>query len=217
MNLYLDIETIPSIEPKEEDAKDITAPASYKKPEVIEKYINDKKASYVKDEIKKRSVSIYDNRIICLGYAFDDDEPASIVGGSEEEILRKFEDVVLEYCKANGGSPEGATLIGHNIKAFDAPSIFLKACKYKLATLQSMFYFGRKDMIDTMVLGSYFKYGAMVSMDNLCRFFGIEGKSGMDGSKVYPAWKEGRIEDIAEYCRDDVKKTRQLEKLLTPY
>ncbi len=214
MNLCLDIETIPAVEPTESDLK---APGQYKKPEAIEKYISENKKQLLHSEIKKRSVSIYDNRIICLGYAFNDDEPIGLTNESEEEILKSFQEAVLEYCKVHGGSPEGMTLIGHNIKKFDAPSLYLKACLYGLSTLQSMFYFGRKNMVDTMVLGTYFDYKSYVSMDNLCKFFGIEGKNGVDGSMVYGMWKEGRIEEIASYCCDDVKKTRELEKILTPY
>lgn len=216
MDLYFDIETVPMVEPKAEDA-DIKVPKTYKKPEAIAEYIAQKTAEYLPNEIKKRSVSIYDNRIICLGYAINKEEPVAITGETEKEILEKFQQIILDRCNVEGGSPEGATLIGHNAKAFDAPSIYLKACKYGLLTLQSMFYFGRKGLVDTMILGAYSSYKTFVSMDNLCKFFGIEGKKGMDGSKVYGAWKEGKIQEIADYCCDDVSKTRQLEQLLMPY
>jgi len=216
MDLYIDIETIPMVEPKPEDA-DIKVPKIYKKPEAIAEYIAQKTAGYLPSEIKKRSVDIYDNRIVCLGYAFNDEEAIGITGETEKEILTKFQEAILKFHKENGESPEGDTLIGHNIKNFDAPSIYLKACKYSLTTLQSMFYFGRKNMVDTMVLGAYFKFKTFVSMDNLCKYFGIEGKTGMDGSKVFGAWKDGQIDKIAAYCCDDVSKTRKLEKLLMPY
>ena len=34
----------------------------------------------------------------------------------------------------------------------------------------------------------------------------------MDGSKVWDAVKNGEIDKVAEYCRDDVDKLRQIHK-----
>lgn len=214
MNLFLDIETIPFIDVKESDLK---APAQYKKPESIQKYIEENYGNLMTAEIKRRSVSVYENRIVCLGFAFNHEDPIGLTYETEEEILKAFQAIVLDRCANEGGSPEGMTLIGHNIKEFDAPSLYLKACKYKLDAIQSMFYFGRKNMVDTMVMGSYFKYKTFVSMDSLCKYFGISGKGDVDGSKVYGLWKEGKLDEIAKYCCDDVKKTRELEKILMPY
>ena len=47
-------------------------------------------------------------------------------------------------------------------------------------------------------------FGAMVSQDNLCKTLGLETKQGMDGSKVYQAWLDGKYDEIARYCESDV-------------
>jgi predicted PolB exonuclease-like 3'-5' exonuclease len=36
---------------------------------------------------------------------------------------------------------------------------------------------------------------------------GLPGKLGMDGSKVWQAWREGGIEAIRDYCETDVANT----------
>ena len=36
---------------------------------------------------------------------------------------------------------------------------------------------------------------------------GFPGKLGMDGSAVWPAWQEGRIAEIRDYCETDVVNT----------
>ena len=77
-----------------------------------------------------------------------------------------------------------------------------------------MLFFASKK--DVMKMGTFHQYGKFVSLDNLCKFFGFEGKGDIDGSQVYPMYKEGKIEEIAEYCRQDVIKTRKLEKILRP-
>lgn len=44
-------------------------------------------------------------------------------------------------------------------------------------------------------------------MENLARLMGCPGKVGIDGSKVYEAFKEGRYADIDLYCMQDVIQT----------
>ena len=51
-----------------------------------------------------------------------------------------------------------------------------------------------------------------VSMDNLCDILGIPGKDGFDGSMVAEAWANGEHAKIAEYCADDVRRTREIHK-----
>jgi hypothetical protein len=53
------------------------------------------------------------------------------------------------------------------------------------------------------------------SLDYWCRRFDIESPKGsIDGSQVGRAYREGRIEDIGEYCLRDVRATAQLFKKL---
>jgi 3'-5' exonuclease len=49
------------------------------------------------------------------------------------------------------------------------------------------------------------------NLDFWCRQFGITSpKTGLDGSAVESAYKEGRLEDIARYCIEDTRATAQL-------
>jgi predicted PolB exonuclease-like 3'-5' exonuclease len=59
-------------------------------------------------------------------------------------------------------------------------------------------------------------------LDYWCRRFDIESpKGGIDGSQVGRAYRDGRIEDIGEYCLRDVRATaalyRKLENTLLPH
>ncbi len=51
-----------------------------------------------------------------------------------------------------------------------------------------------------------------ISLDNLCKALGIEGKKGFDGSMVAEAWKNGEFDKVTEYCRDDVVRVREAYK-----
>jgi hypothetical protein len=48
--------------------------------------------------------------------------------------------------------------------------------------------------------------------------FNIGAKTeGMDGSQVFPAWKEGRFHEIVEYCKQDVSMTAALWERISPW
>ena len=48
---------------------------------------------------------------------------------------------------------------------------------------------------------------ANAPLDELARLCGFPGKLGMDGSQVWPAFREGRIGEIRDYCETDVANT----------
>ena len=51
-----------------------------------------------------------------------------------------------------------------------------------------------------------------ISMDNLSRALGIEGKGDFDGSMVAEAWANGEHAKIEEYCRHDVQVVRDIHR-----
>ena len=46
-----------------------------------------------------------------------------------------------------------------------------------------------------------------VPLDELAKLIGFPGKLGMDGSKVWQAYEEGRLAEIRAYCETDVANT----------
>jgi hypothetical protein len=58
---------------------------------------------------------------------------------------------------------------------------------------------------------SSFSYGGKVKLDELSLIMGLPGKpGGMDGSQVEAYFNEGRIQEIASYCKSDVVNTYRL-------
>jgi 3'-5' exonuclease len=56
------------------------------------------------------------------------------------------------------------------------------------------------------------------SLEYYLRLFGIGSKTeGWDGSSVYPAWKDGRMDEIVAYCRQDVEMTAKLYLRVMPW
>jgi len=61
--------------------------------------------------------------------------------------------------------------------------------------------------LDLMDLLAMFQPKNNAPLDALAKLCGFPGKLGMDGSAVYPAFLEGKLEDIRRYCETDVMNT----------
>jgi len=61
--------------------------------------------------------------------------------------------------------------------------------------------------LDLMDLLAMYQPRASVPLDELAKLCGLPGKLGMDGSAVWSAWLDGRIDEIRDYCETDVVNT----------
>jgi predicted PolB exonuclease-like 3'-5' exonuclease len=70
-------------------------------------------------------------------------------------------------------------------------------------------YIGRYHLrhLDLMDLLSMYQPRGAAPLDAMARLCGFPGKLGMDGSQVYPAYLEGRTEEVRRYCETDVMNT----------
>lgn len=237
MNVYFDIETIPVQDPEliaemrvelkaelDEALDCIRAPSNYKDEAKIREYVNAKHAELlaahegkVQDAILKTSFDGGLGQVCVIGWAIEDDAPMSRHVGN---LTPSDERVVLQHFFAsldNLYSPTNRiTLIGHNVIGFDIRFVWQRAM---VLGVKPPFWMPRDPKpwgdttFDTMLAWSGLKQGG--SMDKLCRIFGIPGKGDMDGSKVWPMVQEGRIAEVAEYCRGDVERTRALHRRMT--
>jgi predicted PolB exonuclease-like 3'-5' exonuclease len=65
-----------------------------------------------------------------------------------------------------------------------------------------------ESIADTMTM--FAGFGNRISLVKLCRVLGIDSpKDGIDGSKVYDYLRDGKIDEVAEYCKRDIKATRE--------
>jgi predicted PolB exonuclease-like 3'-5' exonuclease len=70
-------------------------------------------------------------------------------------------------------------------------------------------YIGRYHQrhLDLMDLLSMYQPRASAPLDAMAKLCGFPGKLGMDGSAVYQAFLDGKLEDIRRYCETDVMNT----------
>ena len=60
---------------------------------------------------------------------------------------------------------------------------------------------------DLMDLLSLYQARAAAPLDDLAKMCGFAGKLGMDGSKVWQAYQDGKIREIRDYCETDAANT----------
>jgi len=224
MNLFIDIETIPSqLDWVKSDIKaSIKPPGNIKKPESIEKWMAEN-SEYEAD--KKLHDTGFDGsvgEIICISYAVDDSEPVCIgrkLGESEKDMLNNFFDSVVSRISENHGKLVLPVWIGHYICEFDIRFLWQRAVINRADTKGLLIPKNSKPWNDN-IFDTYFEWSGTKSkgfgsLDKLCKIFGIEGKGDLDGSKVWQYVKDGRYQEVYDYCNEDVKKVKQLHKFMT--
>ena len=210
--VYFDIETIPCQNPDylAELQAEVTAPAQFKKPESIEAWLAENRETAALESLAKTSFDGGRGHVCTIAWAKND-------SGIEVRHAKTVADerAVISDFFADLDSYHSETLVGHNITGFDL--LFLKKRAVVLGiTMPGRTSFPRdpkpwdKTVQDTM--GMWAGGTNRVSMDNLCRILGIVGKDGFDGSMVAEAWANGEHDKIAEYCQDDVHRTREIHK-----
>ena len=133
-------------------------------------------------------------------------------GESEGEIIQRFFDGIEKY------TPQ---LVSWNGGGFDLPVLHyrglmhgVKASRYwDMGEDDREFkwnnYIGRYHQrhLDLMDLLAMYQGRANAPLDALAQLMGFPGKLGMDGSAVWGAFQDGRLEDIWRYCETDVVNT----------
>ena len=68
----------------------------------------------------------------------------------------------------------------------------------------SRYHMRHCDLMDLLAL---YQPRASAPLDDLSQLLGFPGKLGMDGSQVWQAYQDGRLDDIRNYCETDVVNT----------
>lgn len=220
MNIPIDIETIPQ-QPEQEArlviAETIQHPGSMKKPETIQAWHNGEgqyagvKDALIEEQYRKTSFDGAKGQICSIAWAVRDNIEVSKPGSNEGDILENFFSSIRNDL--NGRPPY---FVGHYIGGFDLKFIFQRAVVLGIKPGFDLCQWGRHDrnFYDTML--AWAGYGGSISLDNLCKALGIEGKGEeIDGSKVWDFYKDGKHQEIADYNKQDVEKIIRVYDRLT--
>lgn len=190
--LYFDIETVPTDQ-------------SLKEHGLLEAQIQIDEAEI----IKKLSLSAATAKIICLGYAIEPSltNTVDVLEGEETDIIKNFWKLAAD-CNL---------FVGHNILDFDLRFIYQRSVIHQIKPSRDIPFsrFRNAPIYDTM--HEWSKWGREhTSLDALAKALGIPSpKENLDGSKVYPYYRAGRLGEIIAYCKRDVDSVRQIYHRLT--
>lgn len=200
--MFLDIETIPADGEKIETLKKLWE-------EIKKKNVGNAKKNETDFETFFRNTSFQGEfgRILCIGYAIDDNEVECLVG-DEKEMLQKFWSLASDVN----------TFIGHNLMEFDLKFIYKRSIIHNVRPSRDLNFarYRSEPIFDTMK--EWEKWGAQgVSLHRLTTALGITSpkEEGIDGSKVYDYFLAGKTDEIAKYCKRDVDATRKVYKRMT--
>ena len=159
--------------------------------------------------LKKLSLSAATAKIVCICYAIEPplDSEVQVLEGEETEIIRSFWSLVAD-CDL---------FVGHNILDFDLRFIYQRSIIHQIKPSRDLPFarYRNAPIFDTMQEWS--KWGReRASHDLVCTPFGLPSpKESLDGSKVYPYYRAGKLAEIVDYCKCDVNSVRQFYRWLT--
>jgi len=147
----------------------------------------------------------------------DEEEPRSwdrvphskIYRGDEEALLKRFWEIV-----GPSGHRNLIPLVTFNGRGYDGPMLMVRSAQLGLRPSRNLvpYRYDISEHVDLQdVLSFMGAYRGRYSLDYWCRRFDVESPKGsIDGSQVARVYREGRIDEIGEYCLRDVRATSEL-------
>jgi len=192
--LFFDIETLPADQDKHEILKELY---EYKRSKG-----RMRKVSF-EEFLEETNFGGAFGRIFCICYAINNGRIKTITG-DEKEILKKFWQIAKDVD----------LLVGHNILDFDL--IFIQQRSIILGIKPSVEISFRRYQASPVydIMHEWDKWGRdFISMNELAKALGIpSSKDKMDGSDVYQYYKDGKHQEIIDYCCKDVEVVRAIYK-----
>jgi len=207
--LVFDIETVPDV-------------AGIRRLHGLDDNISDADAAEMAFQLRRQThgsdfLPQYLHRVLVISCALQDRDSFRVwslgaAGESEGEIIQRFFDGIEKY------TPQ---LVSWNGSGFDLPVLHyrglmhgVKAVRYwdqgeddrdfKWNNYISRYHQRHLDLMDLLAL---YQGRANAPLDALAQLMGLPGKLGMDGSAVWGAYQDGRLDDIWRYCETDVVNT----------
>lgn len=212
--LFFDIETIPAGEESYPALQSLYDKKKEKNPDYTDTF---------EDFVAKTSFDGAYGRVVCIGYAVNKDAPRVISNpDNEKKILEDFWHIAKQCDQ----------FIGHNIMDFDLRFLLQRSIVLGVKPSWSRFQeFGKKpwDMVKYLSFARYnnlpifdtmqewSNWGSQKSgLEHIALALGIPTpKDGIDGSQVYEFYKNGKLDEICDYCKRDVLVTRAVYERMT--
>lgn len=216
------------------DIETVGTPWEEHDPYVREFLIKGMSDAEAEEEKRRGGLSPFRGRIVAIGVINADDGRGAVlyeVPGQEQLITRKdgnrtfisgTEKLILQQFWSYMNRDD--RFISFNGRQFDGPFIMIRSAingvvpKRDLVGPRYAFH-PNCDLRDALTFnGTVNTRQIRFNLDFACKSFGIASSKtdSMDGRAVETAYREGRYEEIATYCLDDVRATCELYQRLVP-
>lgn len=105
-------------------------------------------------------------------------------------------------------------VVGHNVLDFDLPFIYKRSVVHRVRPTVELTFarYRSRPVFDTMHQWNRWSPRKFISLDRLAKVLGLESskREGISGGLVYDRFREGRHQEIAEYCMRDVELVREI-------
>jgi len=165
------------------------------------------KENFIEDKVDRGALSAEYGFVVAIGIKEGDEE--RLLFGSEEEMLPKFWTMVLnDYCEGD------ALWVGFNSNNFDLPFLLRRSLiagvKVPKEVIPVTRYWSQNFWKDLMEIWQAGDFKATISLDRMCKAFGIEGKNG--SGKYFWKLLEDEPDRAEEYLQNDIRITYKLAK-----
>ena len=207
--LVFDIETIPDID-------------GIRKLYELDERVSDKDVAEMAFQMRRQKtgtdfIQHHLQKVVAISCVLREGEHFRVwsLGGLEDDegsIIQRFFDGIDKY------TPQ---IVSWNGSGFDLPVLHYRGLihgvqcarywdmgeddkDFKWNNYISRYHARHTDLMDLLAM-----YGgrANAPLDDLAKLIGFPGKLGMDGSKVWEAYQQGRLAEIRNYCETDVVNT----------
>jgi len=185
-------------------------PASEEKREMLYQWFHEKGKDdeELENAFELTSVDGAWGRILCIAYAFDDEEVQVLYREDldEKKLLEDF------WRKIK----ESDVIVGHKILDADIPFLWKRSIIYGVKPSR---YFDLREGMDNRIFDTSFYWSlgtGYSSLEKLCLALELPNpKRNMHGSQVPKYFKQGRVQEILEYCKEDTKAVRSIHNKIT--
>ena len=211
--LAFDIETVPDI-------------AGLRKLHGLGKDVTDRDVAEMAFQLRRQATGsdflpLHLHRVIVISCALRERDSFRVwsLGETEDDeggLIQRFFDGIEKYTPQivswNGGGFDFPVLhyrgLIHGVKApryWDmGEGDYRDSREFKWNNYISRYHARHLDLMDLLAL---YQPRAYAPLDDLAQLVGLPGKLGLEGAGVWPAYQEGKLADIRNYCETDVANT----------
>lgn len=196
--VFLDIETLP--------------------PERDGPLLGERIARPTEEEYRQLALDSRYGRLLCVGIIIEENNLVTrhgVLGRDRGTGMFHVDEArtLGAFWKLTGGfNPHRDLLVGFNLLDFDLDFLCTRSVVKKVKPSFNVCFsrFRSSPVFD--VMWEFTHWRKKISLNEVSNILGLESskQDGVNGSKVYDLFREGRHEEIADYCLKDVELTRAI-------